>query len=62
MKKLLFLGLVLGGVTLASCSKTYTCEYPGGTTAEWNSKDHNQATIDAAKTSCNLAGGTWSTN
>lgn len=52
MKKLLFLGLVLGGFAVTSCSKEYNCECNGTNTysSNWEKGDLG---FEAAKTTCN---------
>ena len=56
MKKLLFLGLVFGAVTFASCSKEYNCECNGSNVygSNWESGDVGYS---AAKTSCESSSG-----
>lgn len=58
MKKVLFLGLAL--LALASCKKEYTCTYDGGiSSATYSEKDYTSAQMDALKSVCTAAGGTW---
>ena len=60
MKKVFGILAIAGLFVATSCSKVYTCEI-GGVTTEWSEKDYEQSVIDAAKVTCELAGGTWST-
>jgi hypothetical protein len=62
MKKVLFVGMVFGALALTSCKKEYTCDFADGQSQTYSEKDFTDAQISAAKTGCNISGGTWSEN
>ena len=60
MKKVLFVGMILGTLTLTSCKKEYVCEYPSGLNSMVVSeKDHTDAEITNLKKLCIGGNGTW---
>lgn len=59
MKKVLFAAVAV--LALASCKKSYTCKFSDSSSAEITYTDLNKAEAEAAETSCQLAGGSWST-
>ena len=61
MKKALFIGIVFIAFSLTACKKEYTCEYKDGPTYTYSNKNFSDSQIDAAKTTCGNAGGSWST-
>jgi hypothetical protein len=58
MKRILFLGLVF--CVLTACKKEYACEYPNGEDLTYSDKDYSDSQIEAAKNTCDMAGGSWS--
>lgn len=58
MKKVLLLAAVVGMIGMTSCKKCGKCVVGGVEGTEFCSKD-NKALYDAAKASCNAAGGSW---
>jgi hypothetical protein len=61
MKKVLFIGMIFGGLALTSCKKDYVCDYgvDGVPNQEFNDLDKDDA--ETGETACKLVGGTWST-
>ena len=57
MKKVVFAALAV--LALASCKKEYTCTINGVSSATYSEKNYTSAQMDALKTTCELAGGTW---
>ncbi|HLV41713.1 MAG TPA: hypothetical protein VKY37_05500 [Brumimicrobium sp.] len=60
MKKVLFVGMAFGALALTSCKKEYKCEYPNGSKAVYNDKDHSSSEIKSAKVACAITDGKWS--
>ena len=60
MKKLLLVGLVFGALSLTSCKKSYTCEYPDGSTSTMKYDKIGKTQASLQKTNCEVGGGTWS--
>ena len=60
MKKVFLSVVILAAVctSVSSCKKTSTCTI-SGVKVEYSSKDYTAAQLDALKTSCIAAGGTW---
>lgn len=65
MKKLFGFLAIAGLFVTTSCSKTYTCSGSGVPTLdgiEYSENDYTESQLDAIRISCELAGGTWSSN
>ena len=66
MKKILFIGMIFGGLALTSCKKDYECVYSypngsGGTITESHPYDNvKNSDKAAAKANCDLVEGTFS--
>ncbi|MDA7803959.1 hypothetical protein N8987_05225 [Crocinitomix sp.] len=63
MKKVLVLGLVLGGLSvMTSCKKDYTCTYNFlGTDITVDYDGLNKDEAKTAEDACDVIGGTWAT-
>jgi hypothetical protein len=65
MKKVLLFAVVLGGLSLVSCKKDYTCTTPsilGSDESEIKYTDLDKDEAEAAEAACTLIGGTWTTD
>ena len=61
MKKVLFIGMIFGGLAFTSCTKDYKCTYDeviGEETQTYN--DIKKSEVDDLKKSCQDGGGEWS--
>ena len=64
MKKVLFIGLIIGACALTSCKKDYTCTYEnesGEDDIQYLNKKLNKE-AEVMKDLCENAGGIWSIN
>lgn len=59
MKKMLVVGMVFGALALTSCKKDYTCTYGENDIDPYTYTDLNKTQKTAAKSACELAGGTF---
>ncbi|RYM35110.1 hypothetical protein ERX46_06960 [Brumimicrobium glaciale] len=61
MKKVLFIGMIFGGLALTSCKKDYVCKFDSAFFADVEYPDLKKSQADTAETQCKAAGGTWTT-
>jgi len=59
MRRVLMIGLVFGVLILTSCKKEYTCDYTNNESSKYSNKDYSDSQIEAAKNTCEKAGGKW---
>ncbi|PWH81369.1 hypothetical protein [Brumimicrobium oceani] len=60
MKKVLFVGMIFGGLALTSCKKDYKCTYDLGGVEVVDTYDNlDKDEADSKESQCEVLGGDW---
>ncbi len=59
MKKSIFLCIGIAMLSLAGCSKNYTCEYSNGVKQQYSSDYYSDQDIESVESLCISQGGSW---